>query len=269
MEKSWQQQAIKKFVPLCKAGGVDIRPEETLDSLFQGRLRVIQAKKGYRFSLDAILLARFAEAKKGERAADLGTGSGVVALALAFLNPWLRVVGLEVDRVVAERAIRTLELNSLRGRVEIVHGDIRSVREIFPPESYDLVVSNPPYRRLKSGRPNPHPERYIARHEVKGSLLDFLRAGSFLLKRKGRISLVYPVSRTVDLLAEMRKVGVEPKKARFVHSRQGLPASLVLVEGIKGGRGEVSILPPLVIYAEGSRYTEEVAAMLDSPQVKS
>jgi len=238
--------------------------DETLDTLFQGRLAIIQGKSGYRFSLDAVLLAHFLELRGGEKIADLGTGSGVIPLILALLNPTVRVVGVEVQEEMVGRALRSVVLNRLEGRVEIVQGDVCAIEEIFSPGSFDATVCNPPYRRTKSGRTNPDPERRIARHEIKGGLRDFIRAGSYLLRHGERLALVYPAARTVDLLETMRQERMEPKRLRFVHSYEGAPAILLLAEGVKGARGEIRIAPPLVIYDKDRSYTPEVTAMLIS-----
>jgi tRNA1Val (adenine37-N6)-methyltransferase len=197
--------------------------DETLDTLFRGRLVVIQAKRGYRFSLDAVLLANFVDIKGKERIMDLGAGGGVI---------------------------------------EIVLGDVRSVGQNFRPQKFDLAVSNPPYRRLKSGRVNPDPERYVARHEVEASLQDFLDGGSYLLRRGGRMALVYPAARATDLVAAMRQADLEPRRLRSVHSFEGTPASLVLAEGIKGIRSELEIMQPLVVYAKRKKYSDEMNAIL-------
>ncbi|MEE8077094.1 MAG: tRNA1(Val) (adenine(37)-N6)-methyltransferase [Candidatus Binatia bacterium] len=235
--------------------------DETLDTLFRGKLVVIQAKRGYRFSLDAVLLAHFVEIKGKERIMDLGSGSGVIALILAAQNPSVQVVGLEVQERMVDRAMRSVALNHLNGRVEIVRGDVRSFRKNFTPQKFDLAVANPPYRRLKSGRVNPDPERYVARHEIEASLPDFLNGGSYLLRRGGRITLVYPAARATDLITAMRQADLEPSRLRFVHSFQDAPASLVLAEGIKGSRSELEIMQPLVVYAKRKQYTDEMNAI--------
>ena len=236
---------------------------ETLDALFRGRMVIFQRKRGYRLSLDAVLLARFIELKGGERVVDLGAGNGVIALLLALLHPSARVVGLEVQETMVERALRSVRLNRLEGRVEISRGDVRFLKKSFAPESFDAAVSNPPYLRPKSGRTNPDPERHIARHEVEGSLSDFLHGGSYLLRRGGKMSLVYPAVRVADLLVGMREVGVEVKRLRWVHSSTDGPATLVLVEGVKGGGSGLKVLPPLVVYSKKKEYTEEMKAILE------
>jgi tRNA1Val (adenine37-N6)-methyltransferase len=155
-------------------------------------------------------------------------------------------------------------LNQLAERVKIVQGDICSVEEIFSPQSFDAVVCNPPYRETASGRINPDPERRVARHEIKARLLDFVRAGSYLLRRRGRMALVYPAARTLDLLQTMRQEDLEPKRLRLVYSFEESAATLVLAEGIKGGGSELRVMPPLVMYTKDRKYTPEIRAILGS-----
>lgn len=235
---------------------------ESLDTLLDGRVSVLQSRAGYRFSLDAILLAHFVRIRDGEQIADLGTGNGVIALLLAALHAKVQVVGLEIQEAMVERATRSVELSGLEHRVRIVQGNVCSVAEMLYPESFDVAVSNPPYRRRRSGRINPNLERQLARHEIKGDLQNFLGAGRYLLRRKGRMALIYPATRGVDLLQNMREEGVEPKRLRLVHSYEGEAATLILVEGIKGGKHEIKVLPPLVVYTRAREYTPEVRAML-------
>jgi len=235
---------------------------ETFDTILQGKLTVIQGRGGYRFSLDAVLLADFAGREGIRKIMDLGTGNGVISLILAALRPRARVTGLEMQEAMAARARRSVALNRLEDRVEVTQGDVRSIERLFPPESFDLVVCNPPYRVPRSGRINPDPEKRIARHEVEGGLGDFLRAGRYLLKRGGLMALVYPAARGVDLLETMRQTGLEPKRLRLVHSFRQAPASLILIEGSKGGKSELTIMPPLVVYSRGKEYTAELKAIL-------
>jgi len=236
--------------------------DETVDTLFQGRLALIQNKRGYRFSLDAVLLALFVKIRDGERIIDLGTGNGVIPLILASLYSSVSVVGIEVQEAMVQRALRSVAWNELRRSVEIIQGDVCSIGELFSPRSFDIVVCNLPYRGFTSGRMNPDPERRVARHEVKGSLRDFLRAAFYLLRHKGRIALIYPATRALDLLQVMREEGVEPKRLRWVYSFKETEAALLLAEGAKGARSELLVLPPLVVYERAGTYTAEVKAML-------
>ena len=133
----------------------------------------------------------------------------------------------------------------------------------FEPESFDLVVTNPPYRAPRSGRVNPDVEKQIARHEVRGKLMDFLRAAAYVLRKDGIFAGVFPAPRSVDLLAGMREQGIEPKRLRWVHSLVNDPASLVLVEGVKAGGVELRVMPPLIIYTRERKYTSELIAILN------
>jgi len=240
--------------------------EETLDTLFGGRIALYQSRAGYRFSLDALLLAYFVGIKPKDRIIDLGTGSGVIPLVLSELHPDATVTAVEIQPAMVERARRNVKLNGRDPQICIVAGDVRVPRRLGAVQSFDVAVCNPPYRKPASGRLSAGDEKRIARHEVQGELFDFLHAGVVLLKAKGRLAMVYPAVRCIDLLAAMRRAGIEPKRLRLVHSFFGAEASLILAEGVKGGRRGAQVLPPLVIYRRSNEYTDEVAAMIAGSQ---
>jgi tRNA1(Val) A37 N6-methylase TrmN6 len=243
----------------------DIRQDETLGELFGGRLRILQKKKGYRFSIDAVLLAHFARLKRGERAIDLGAGSAVISIILALRFPRSgRISGLELQGQLADMANRSVALNRLEERVEILQGDIRNLPSSLEGKSFDVAVFNPPYRRAGSGRINPNEERALARHEIRGAAADFLKASDRLLKDGGRVYLIYPAKRMVEILHRMRVLGLEPKKMRIAYSRASSEGDFVLVEGLKGGGEEVKILPPLFIYGEEGGYSREVQGIFNA-----
>jgi len=235
-------------------------PDETLDDLRLGGLKILQKRDGYRFSLDPVLLCAFARLKEGEKVADLGTGSGIIPLLLASRSGAGRVVGLEIQPDLADRARRSVRLNALEERVEILEGDLRVLPKSLIPRSFDVVLANPPYRRQESGRKAPGAERAAARHELAGGLEDFLAAAASLLKQGGRFYIVYLAERLAELLAAMRRERLEPKRLRCVHSRAAEEARMVLVEGRKGGRSGLTVAPPLFVY-EGKRYSDEVLAI--------
>jgi len=236
--------------------------QESLDALFDGQLKLFQSRGGYRFSLDALLLAYFATPKRHERVIDLGTGNGIIPLVLARLHPAVVITGVEYQSAMVERAAKNVKLNQLEERISLCRGDVRAAGSIGSAESFDVAVCNPPYRRRASGRISPNDEKQIARHEIHGELGDFLAAAAYLLRAKGRLYLVYLASRAVDLLSAMRQARLEPKRLRMVHSFSGSEASLILVEGVKHGRSGVDILPPLIVYRQGKEYSDEVAAMI-------
>ena len=236
--------------------------EESFDAFFDGRVTLYQSRAGYRFSLDALLLAHFVTVKTGARIVDLGTGNGVIPLALAMLHPSIEVTGIELQPSMVERARRNIAQNQLQSRIKIAHGDVRSPNRIAGGGGFDAAICNPPYRKSTSGRLSANPERQMARHEIAGGLAEFLEAGAFLLRAGGRMAMVYDAERGVDLLTAMRHAGLEPKRLRFVHSFPGAKASLVLVEAIKGGRSGVEVLPPLTVYQRDKTYSAEVASMI-------
>jgi len=238
-----------------------IREDETLESLYGGRLQILQKKKGYRYTIDSVLLAHFVEPNKGERILELGAGSGVISLLLAFRNPGVRVTGLELQSELAEMAGRSISINGLEDRVNMIPGDVRNAAELLEARSQDVVVFNPPYRKMGSGKLNPGREKALARHEIAGSVTDFLRAASYALEPGGRVCLIYPCSRMVEAIHRMRVEKMEPKRLRMVHSRPGSRGDFILVEGMKGGGEELAVLPPLFVYQEGEKYSEELEAL--------
>jgi tRNA1Val (adenine37-N6)-methyltransferase len=238
------------------------REDETLDTLFEGKLKLFQGRSGYRFSLDALLLAHFMTCRHKEKIVDLGTGNGVIALVLAYLHSSLSITGVETQLGMIDRACRNVRLNEFQERVTITQADVADIQKTFSPESFAAVVCNPPYRRTTSGRISPNAERKIARHEIVGGLADFLRAAAYLLPIKGRIALVYPALRLVDVLHSMHNANLEPKRLRMVHSFTDAKAALALTEGVKGGRSGIEVLSPLIVYQTGKQYTAEVEAIL-------
>lgn len=221
-----------------------VQANERLDVFLDGKIRVIQSKRGYRFSMDALLLAEFASVKSGDRVVDLGTGCGIILLALLTTSPAAFAVGVEIQEHLASQAGRNAVLNGLDARMVVVRGDLR--RPPLRQGIWDLVVCNPPYRKAQSGRINPDPERAVARHEILADIGDILAAARLLLKAKGRLAMVYPCSRMADLIVRMRSIGLEPKRIQMVHPNISSEAKLALVEASWGGRPGVSILPPVL-----------------------
>jgi tRNA1Val (adenine37-N6)-methyltransferase len=260
------QSAAPGDAPARLASSRDLPPTqkspETLDALFNGTLKLFQSRSGYRFSLDALLLADFVTVKRRERVIDLGAGNGVIPLVLARLHDSAEITAVEIQPALVERAERNIRLNQLTQQIQIFAGDVRAPARIAPAASFDVAVCNPPYRLAGSGRISASDEKRIARHEVSGALGDFLGAAKFLLRANGRIALVYLAERAIELLVAMRAARLEPKRLRLVHSFADAEASLVLVEGIKDGRKGVKILAPLIVYGADKEYSDEVAGII-------
>lgn len=235
-----------------------IREGETVDELLGGRIRIFQKKKGYRFSIDALLLAHFIYLKMGDIIIDLGTGSGVIAIITAQRKECSKVVGVDIQEELVDMAKRSVQLNNLLDKIAIHQSDIRNIKALFDSKSFNVAVFNPPYRKLKSGRINPSDQKSVARHEIKATLQDFLKAAIYVLKKSGRAYIIYPATRMVELLSSMRISGIEPKRMQIVHSHETSRGEFILMEGIKSGREELEIMPPLFIYSEGGKYTEAI-----------
>jgi tRNA1Val (adenine37-N6)-methyltransferase len=227
-------------------------PDETLDPFFDGSLQILQKKKGYRFSIDAILLSQFISLRKGEKAIDLGTGCGIVPLLLAKATNAHSFVGIEIQRELAELARRNVALNCLDEHITILFRDFKKLKGVFSPGAFDVVFSNPPYRKRLTGRVNPSPEKAIARHEIKGTLDDLIKMAAYLLPAKGRCYLIYSASRAVDLLFTLRRHKLEPKRLRFVHPKKEEDAKFILVESVKASGAELKVMGPL--FLDGSPF---------------
>jgi len=222
--------------------------DETLDTFFNGKFQVIQKEKGYRFSIDAVLLSQFVKIRKDERVIDLGTGCGILPLLLSKTTKARSFVGIEIQGGLAECAKKNVRLNHLEDRISILQQDLRELRETFAPGSFDVVLSNPPYRKYRSGRINPSLEKAIARHEIKGTLQDLISIASYLLPPKGRCYFIFPAMRTVDLLVALRSRELEPKRLRFAHPRMGEEAKFILTESVKASGVELKIMDPLILH---------------------
>ena len=235
---------------------VVIRTGETVDQILEGKLKIIQKEKGYRFSIDALLLTHFIGLKVGDHVLDLGTGGGIVPMILAKRWTCGRIAGLDIQNDLIDMARRSALLNQVADHIEFVRGDVRQIKTLFEACSFDAVTFNPPYRRIRSGRMNPNPEKAIARHELKATLDDFLQAAAHCLKIKGRVFVIYPAARAVKLFSRMRTLHLEPKRMAPVYSSPASGGQFVLVEGSKKGNEALNVLPPLFIYEEGGGYTQ-------------
>jgi tRNA1Val (adenine37-N6)-methyltransferase len=233
----------------------------TVDTLFNGKLTVRQPKDGYRFSIDAVLLAGLAHARRQDRIIDLGTGCGVVPLIMAFRDSGIQVTGIEIQPELATLANMNVQSNGLSDRVRIVEGDYRDAARFFQPGSWDVILSNPPYRREASGRVNPHPQRAIARHELAGSAEDVFATGKFLLRQGGRLAVIYPARRLDHLMVVAHRHGFSAKGLTVIHSGVRGPGRLVFLECRKSGGEELHVSPPLFIYELDGSYTEAMLAL--------
>ena len=241
-----------------------IEEGESADDILNGRFKVIQRKKGYRFSVDALLLAHFVPPGKACRILDLGTGSGVIPLLLIHRRPGSRIVGIDIQKDMVDMARRTLALNCIDDGIEIREGDVRRIEDDVNPGSFDIACANPPYRRIFSGRINPDGEKARAKHEIFGTLNDFLRAAAYALKPGGKAYLIYPARRLAELIQQFRQQDIEPKRCRIVYSHPESKGEFILMEGSAGGREELLVEPPLFIRDGHGHYSAAMVALFSA-----
>lgn len=241
-----------------KLSRIELQENERLDDLIHNNLKIIQSSDHFAFSIDAVLLADFVEVKPKDRVIDLGTGTGVIPLLLATKNDPDQVVGVEIQPELVEMAKRSVEYNELENIIRIQKADIKQLKESFSAESFDLVVSNPPYLPLGQGRVNPDKSIALARHEIKVKLEDIIKISSYLVRYGGRVFYVYRAKRLDELLEVMNYYNLQPKCMRLIQPQVDESCNLVLVTGIKGANPGLEVDKPLVIYRSNGEYTEEV-----------
>jgi len=235
-----------------------LKPDETLDDLLINDLKLIQKDRGFRFTLDAILLAHFATVKNKDRIVDLGTGTGVIPLILSTRADNLRIYGVEIQEEIAEMASRSVRLNDLEDTISILNDDIRKLHHTIEGGVYTLVTANPPYWTLNEGKPSVLQTRAFARHELNCVLEDVVATASKLLNYQGRFALIHRTERLCDILSLMRQYRLEPRRMRFIHPFAEKGAQHVLIEARKNAPKDLKILPPLIVYEQPGKYSKEV-----------
>ena len=226
-----------------------LRPGERLDDLQLDGYEIIQNPERFCFGIDAVLLSDFVRVKKEETVLDLGTGTGILPILLAAKTQGKHFTGLEIQAESADMAVRSVEHNRLGDRIDIVTGDIKEAAEIFRPAFFDVIVTNPPYMLSEHGLQNPQDAKAIARHEVLCTLDDILReSGKLLQESKGRFYMIHKPFRLAEIIIKMNQYKIEPKRIQFIHPYVDKEPTMVLIEGIKGGKSRVKIEPPVIMY---------------------
>ena len=228
----------------------------TKDSLFDGRLHIRQSRSGYRFSMDAVVIANLADIQPDDRILDLGTGCGVISLILAFRHPKTTIYGVEIQKSQADIAAANVRDNHLEKRVTIYHQDVKSLSIQQTSGPVSVVVCNPPHIEKSCGRTNPDRQLAVSRHEIEITLDDVVKTAKRMLSPLGRLIMVYPAERLVDLTGRMRSCGIEPKKMSILYTKAETDARRVIIEGVKGGRPGICITKPLIIHNPDGTYTE-------------
>ncbi len=239
---------------------IRLKENERVDDLEFKGLKIIQNKEGFCFGIDSILLSDFAKnIKKGAKVLDLGTGTGIIATLLCGKTELSEITGIEVQEEVYDMAKRSIQLNHLEDRFKIIQDNILNLNKYFEKNTFDAIVTNPPYKKKETGIQNEDTRKLISRHEIEASIEDFVKISKEMLKDKGEFYIVYRPERLVDLLSIMRKNKIEPKKIRFVYSNIQAVSKLVLVQGVKNAKPFLKLEPNLYIYDEKGNYTDEIS----------
>ena len=237
---------------------IKLKDNERIDDLQRNGYQIIQNRDGFCFGMDAVLLSGFANVKPGEKAVDLGTGTGIIPILLEAKYQGLHYTGLEIQEEVADMASRSVELNHLEDKISIVRGDIKEASRLFGAASFDVVTSNPPYMNDAHGLKNPDLPKAISRHEVLCTLQDVTREAAKLLRPGGRFYLVHRPHRLIEIITALKSVGMEPKRMKMVHPFVDKEANMVLIEAVRGGRSMIKVEAPVVVYKEPGVYTDEI-----------
>ena len=237
---------------------INLEKDERIDDLEYKGLKIIQNKNWFCFGIDSVLLSDFAkDIKNNSEVLDLGTGTGIISILLSKKINAKKITGIEIQKKVAEMAKKSVELNNLEN-VEIINEDIKELGKIFQQKSVDAIVTNPPYIKKENGLKNENENKLISRHEIKCELEDIIKISKILLKDTGTLYMVHRPDRLVDIIYNLRKYKMEPKKIRFVYSNKEKECSLVLIKAVKNSGSFLKIEKPLYIYDDNGNYTDEI-----------
>ena len=237
---------------------IELKDNERIDDLQRNGYKIIQNEKKFCFGMDAVLLSGFVSVKQGERILDIGTGTGIIPILLEAKTDGEHFTGLEIQEESAEMASRSVALNGLSDKIDIICDDINNAGELFAPGSFDVITTNPPYMIGKHGLTGDNREKAIARHEIYCTLEDIVREGSRLLKDKGRFYMVHRPFRLVEIFNTLTKYRLEPKRLKMVHPFIDKEPNMVLLEALKGGNSRLTVEKPLIVYKEPGVYMDEI-----------
>lgn len=243
---------------------IKLKENERIDDLEFKGLKIIQNKNGFCFGMDSVLLSDFAkEIKPGKTILDMGTGTGILGILLCGKIQNTKIVGVEIQKEVAEMAQRSIKLNDLLDRFTVICEDIKNLKNIYETGSFDAIVTNPPYKKQGTGKINENEARIISRHEVKANIEDFISIANYLLKDQGSIYMVHRPERLVDILVTLRKYKLEPKILKLVYQNYTKEPNLILIKATKNAKPFLKLEKPLYVYSDDGKYTEEILKIYD------
>ena len=236
----------------------NLKENERLDSLQRNGYQIIQNPEKFCFGMDAVLLSGFAKAKEGDRVLDMGTGTGIIPILMEAKTPASELIGLEIQPESADMARRSVALNSLEHKIQIVEGDIKEAVNIFGAASFDVITCNPPYMIGQHGIQNPDAPKAIARHEILCTLEDLISRAAGVCKPGGHFYMVHRPFRLAEIISLMVKYRLEPKRMQLVYPYVDKEPNMVLIEGVRGGRSRMTVEKPLIVYKEPGVYMPEI-----------
>lgn len=237
---------------------VDLKENERIDDLQRNGYRIIQDPNRFCFGMDAVLLTGFAAAKEQDRLLDLGTGTGIIPLLMEAKYHCRHLTGLEIQEESADMARRSVALNDLSGKIDIVTGDIREADRLFEAASFDCITCNPPYMIGQHGLTNPEDAKAIARHEILCTFEDVARVTAKLVKTGGHFFLVHRPFRLAEIMTTLSQYKLEPKRMQLVYPYVDKEPNMVLLEAVRGGRPRMTVEKPLIIFEKPGLYMPEL-----------
>ena len=237
---------------------IKLKEDERLDELQRNGYRIIQNPNKFCFGMDAVLLTGFAHAEADDRLLDLGTGTGIIPLLMEAKYGCAHLVGLEIQKESADMAVRSVALNGLTDKIEIVVGDIKEADHFFPSASFDCITCNPPYMIGQHGAASPNMQKAIARHEILCTFEDVAAQTARLLKPGGHFFLVHRPFRLAEIMVTLARHRLEPKRMQLVHPYADKEPNMMLLEAVRGGRSGMRVEKPLIVFQEPGVYMPEV-----------
>ena len=233
------------------------------DLLGYDNMKIVQDDEYFNFSLDSVLLPNFIELKKDtQKILDLGTGNAPIPLIFSCLNESAHIYGVEIQKKIYDLAVESVKMNNLEDRITLINDDMKNLDKYFDINSFDVIVSNPPYFKLnEESNINESIEKTIARHELKINLDDVVRIANKYLKNNGSFGMVHRTDRLIEIIETMRKYNIEPKRIRLIYPKENKESNMVLIEGRKNGKVGLKIMPPLIAHESDGNYTYEVYKM--------
>ena len=238
---------------------IEIRENERIDDLEFKDYKIIQKSDGFCFGIDAVLLSDFAKDIRNDSIVlDLGTGTGILSILLAGKTKLKKIYGIEIQEEVANMAQRSVKMNDLESKIDIINIDLNNIDSRFKENTFDAVVTNPPYKNQNTGKKNENEYKYISRHETTASLEKFIKTSFKMLKDKGFFYMVHRPERLADIMYLLRENKLEPKSIRFVYSSYEKEPKLVLIKAVKNAKPFLKVEKPLFVYDEKGNYTDEI-----------